>query len=82
MSLREKHFMYVQYTIDSIYTGRDRSLEIESSQAKFYKLWYRCLQSEALLFLVNAEIVYEHLTLEVPPVALPSRFTSWDNMYR
>ena len=82
MSLREKHFMYVQYTVYSIYTGRDRSLEVESSQAKFYKLRDRSLESEALLFLVNAEIVEEHLTLEILQVALPRRFTPWDNMYR
>ena len=82
MSLREKHFMYVQYTVYSIYTGRDRSLEVESSQAKFYKLRNRCPQPETLLFLVNAEIVDEHLSLEVPPVALPRRFASWDNTSR
>ena len=82
MSLREKHFMYVQYTVYSIYTGRDRSLEVESSYTKLNILRNCSLESEALLFLVNAEIVEEHLTLEVLQVALPRRFTSWDNMYR
>ena len=75
MSLREKHFIYVQYTVYSIYTGRDRSLEVESSYTKLNILRNCSLESEALLFLVNAEIVEEHLTLEVLQVALPRRFT-------
>ena len=79
MLLREKHFMYVQY---SIYTGRDRSLEVESSYAKLNILRDCSLESEPLLFLVNAEIVEEHLPLEGPQVALPRRLTSWDNIYR
>ena len=63
-------------TIYNIYTGRDRSLEVESSYTKLNILRNCSLESEALLFLVNAEIFEEHLPLEVPPVALARRFTS------
>ena len=63
-------------TIYNIYTGRDRSLEVESSYAKLNILRDCSLESEALLFLVNTEIVEEHLALKVLQVALPRRITS------
>ena len=63
-------------TIYNIYTGRDRSLEVEGSYAKLNILRDCSLESEALLFLGNAEIVEEHLPLEGPKVALPRRLTS------
>ena len=67
-------YEHIQFTV-YIYTGRDRSLEVESSYTKLNILRNCSLESEALLFLVNAEIVEEHLTLEVLQVALPRRFT-------